>query len=125
VGLLDCAQAPEPPGYLAHISSHLSGIAQAPGAPAAQIQRAIEINKDLSYLKVWLDNVRTDALQLALMNDTQLSQARTLRNDMAVQAEYVLSGGIDPATQNPIPSAGQIVNNIELLANFDVRPYKA
>jgi hypothetical protein len=125
VGLLDCAQAPEPPGYLAHISSHLSGIAQAPGAPATQIQRAIAINNNLSYIKVWLNNVRNDALQLANMNDTQLSQARTLRNDMAVQAEYVLSGGIDPATQNPIPSAGQIVNNIELLANFDVAPYKA
>jgi hypothetical protein len=59
------------------------------------------------------------------MNDTQLSQAQSLRNNMAVQAEYVLSGGIDPTTQNPIPSAGQIINNIELLANFDVTPYKA
>jgi hypothetical protein len=59
------------------------------------------------------------------MNDTQLSQAQSLRNNMAVQAEYVLSGGIDPTTQNPIPSTGQIINNIELLANFDVTPYKA
>jgi hypothetical protein len=125
IGLLDCAQAPTPPGYLAHISSHLSGIAQAPGAPAAQVQRAIQINKNLSYIKVWLSNVRADAMQLAIMNDTQLLQARTLRNDMAVQAENVLSGGIDPVTQNPLPSAGQIVSNIELLANFDVRPFKA
>jgi hypothetical protein len=125
IGLLDCPLAPVPPGHLPHISSHLSGIAQAPGAPAAQIQRAIQINKNLSYIKAWLDNVRADDLQLAAMNDAQLLRARALRNDMAVQAEYVLSGGIDPATQAAVPSAGQIASNIELLANFDVMPFKA
>ncbi|MFL5627979.1 MAG: serine/threonine protein kinase [Ktedonobacteraceae bacterium] len=125
VGLLDCPLAPQPPGYITHIGNHLSGIAQAPGAPADQVQRAIQINKNLSNIKAWLQKVRADALQLAVMDDAHLSHAQALRNDMAVQAENIVSGGIDPATQSSVPSAAQLSSTIELLANFDVMPFKA
>ncbi|MBV9230266.1 MAG: serine/threonine protein kinase [Chloroflexi bacterium] len=125
IGLLDCAQAPTPPGHLTHISRHLIGISQAPGAPAAQIKRAIDINNELDMENVWLKQVRTDALQLAGMDDTHLAQASSLRNDLAVQANNVVNGAVDPSTQATIPSAQQIASTIEILANFDVMPYKA
>jgi ribosomal protein L29 len=125
VGLLDCAQTPVPPGHLTHIALHLNGIAQAPGASPNQIKLAIEINKDLNNIKAWLVQLRTDAMQLATMDDTQLGQAQALRNDMVVQANYVLGGRVDPATQALEPSAVQISNDIEFLASFDVMPFKS
>ncbi|MBV9230994.1 MAG: hypothetical protein JOZ18_16920, partial [Chloroflexi bacterium] len=125
VGLLDCALTPEPPGHLTHIALHLNGIAQAPGATQNEIKLAIEINKDLNNVKAWLEQLRTDAIQLAMMDDTQLGQAVALRNDMVVQANHVLGGRVDPATQALDPSAVQISNDIEFLASFDVMPFKA
>jgi hypothetical protein len=125
VGLLDCAQVPEPPGHITHIGTHLAGLAQAPDAPADQVQRAIQINKNLSFIKIWLEKVRTDAQQLVVMDDAHLTQAHALRSDLAQQAQYVVSGGVDPATQAPVPSAGQIASNIELLGSLEVTPFKA
>ena len=123
VGLLDCPSLPIP-GHVTHIGSHLGGVTQAPGAPADQIQRAIEINKNMSNIKAWLDKVHADALQLVNMDDTSLRGAQSLRTDIATQANYVLSGGIDPVTQAPVPSAEQIVSTIGLLSDFNVTAFK-
>lgn len=125
IGLLDCPLLPEPPGHITHIGRHLVGIARSPGATAAQMQRASEINKDLNTVNALLQKVRADARQLAVMDDAHLSQAQTLRNDMVVQANNVLNGSVDPATGDVIPSVQQIGSTIELLANIDVTPYKA
>ncbi len=124
VGLLDCAQVPDPPGHVTHIGRHLIGIAQSPGAPADQVKRATQINSDLNNIKAWLVQARKDAMQLIAMNDTDLLQAHALRNDLAVYATYTVSGRTDPITQAIEPSAQQIANNIELLATFDVMPFK-
>ena len=61
------------------------------------------------------------------MNDTQLqlAQAHNLRNDMAAQAGYVVSGRIDPATQTLEPGVDEICDSITLLASFEVTAYKA
>jgi len=124
VGLLDCAQVPDPPGHVTHIGRHLTGIAQSPGAPADQVKRATQINSDLNNIKAWLVRVRKDALQLIAMNDTDLLQNHSLRNDLVVYATYTVSGRTDPVTQALEPSGQQIANNIELLATFDVMPFK-
>jgi hypothetical protein len=125
ISLLDCSLMSQPPAYLTHLGSHLSGVANAPGAPADQVQRAIQINKNLSPTKAWLQKVRADALQLSVMNDAQLGQALALRSDIATQANNVMSGGFDAATQASVPSAAQIVSQMQLLATFEVTPYKA
>ena len=72
-----------------------------------------------------MEQVRTDAMQLANMDDAQLHHAHTLRSDMAVQAGYLVSGRIDPTTHTAEPGAQQITNDIELLASFDIKAYKA
>ena len=122
VGLFDCALVQDPPGHVTHIGRHLTGIAQSPGASAEQVNRATQINSDLNNIKAWLVQVRKDALQLITMNDTDLLQARALRNDLVVYSSYAVSGRTDPVTQAVEPSAEQIANNIELLATFDVMP---
>ncbi len=125
IGLLDCPQVPEPPGHLTHMQRHLSGIVQSPGANAEQIKQAAQINQYLNYIGSWLLQVRTDAMQLANMDDAQLSHAHALRSDMAVQAGYLVSGRMDPTTHTAEPGAQQITNDIELLASFDIKAYKA
>jgi hypothetical protein len=124
IGLLDCSLAPLP-GHITHIGNHLTGIVNAPGAPANQVQRAIGINKNLSNIKAWLVNVHKDALQLIAMDDATLQSAHALRADIALQANNVASGAVDPATQTPVPSAQQVADDIEQLATFDVMPFKA
>ncbi|GLV53768.1 hypothetical protein KDH_06190 [Dictyobacter sp. S3.2.2.5] len=125
VGLLDCAQQAEPPGHLTHMSVHLNGIVQSPGVRSDQIKRAIQINKDLDPVRVALEGVRKDALQLGRMDDTRLKAAQNLRNDLLVQADQAVNGRINPDTQLVEPSAMQICNSIELLASFDVKAIPA
>src|SRR5947209_12809171 len=124
IGLLDCSLAPLP-GHVTHIGNHLTGIVNAPGAPANQVQRATEINKNLNYVTKWLKQLRSDALQLVVMDDATLQSAHPLRADIALQANNVASGAVDPATQVPVPSAMQITDDMEQLATFDVMPFKA
>ncbi len=125
VSLLDCALLQNPPAHLTHVGTHLKGIAYAPGVTPQQQSRAVQINSDLNNVKAWLLQVRSDALKLVAMNDTQLMQAQNLRNDMATQAEYVVGGRVDPATQALEPGVDEICDSITLLASFEVTAYKA
>jgi serine/threonine-protein kinase len=123
IGLLDCSQAPLP-GHVTHIGNHLTGIVNAPGAPTNQVQRANEINNNLNYVTKWLKQLRSDDLKLAAMDDATLQSAHPLRADIALQANNVASGAIDPTTQASVPSAMQITDDMEQLATFDVMPFK-
>jgi eukaryotic-like serine/threonine-protein kinase len=125
ISLLDCAQLTEPPGYLTHVALHLNGIVKAPGAPAQQIPLAAKVNSDLNPLHAWMQQLRTDALQLAQMDDAHLGQARALRNDLVLQASYAIGGRVDPSTQLLQPGVEQICGEISLLATLEVSPYKA
>src|SRR6266487_3563817 len=125
VSLLDCALLQNPPAHLTHVGTHLKGIAYAPVVTPQQQSRAVQINSDLNNVKAWLLQVRSDALKLVAMNDTQLMQAQNLRNDMATQAEYVVGGRVDPATQALEPGVDEICDSITLLASFEVTAYKA
>lgn len=125
VSLLDCVQLADPPGHLTHVALHLNGIVKAPGASVQEIKLAAQINSQLDPIRAWLEQMRTDALQLAQMDDTHLSQAHALRNDLVVQASYVVGGRVDPSTQVIQPGVGQICDEVSLLANFEVMAYKA
>ena len=125
ISLLDCARLTDPPGHLTHVALHLNGLVKAPGAPAQQIQLAARVNSNLNPLRAWMQQLRTDALQLAQMDDTHLGQARALRNDLVLQASYALAGRVDPATQVLQPGVEQICGEISLLATLEVSPYKS
>ena len=101
----------------------MNGIAQAPGATADQEKLAEQINTGLNTTKVWLEKVRSDARQLAMMTDDQLGRAQALRYHMAVEARHALEGGIDPITQQVQPSVGQLCDSIAQLASLKVLPY--
>jgi eukaryotic-like serine/threonine-protein kinase len=125
ISLLDCTQLTNPPGHLTHVALHLNGIVKAPGAPAQQIQLAARVNSYLNPLRAWMQQLRTDALQLAQMDDVHLGQARALRNDMVVQASYAIAGRVDLSTQVLQPGVEQICGEVSLLATLEVSPYKA
>lgn len=125
VSLLDCPQVTVTSAYLTHIALHLNGLAQAPGASPIEVKRAIQIDNDLTNIKSWLLQVHKDALQLAMMDDTHLAQAQQLRGDLAEYADFVVGGRVDPTTQAFEPSAQQICDNIELLADFEIVPSKS
>lgn len=124
LSLLDCAQVTDAPGYVTHVALHLNGIVKAPGASARQIKLAAQVNAYLNPIRAWLMQMRTDALQLVQMDDLHLTQARVLRNDLVVQAGYVLGGRVDPPTQLLQPGVGQVCNEVSLLANMEVSAYK-
>ncbi|MBA2681845.1 MAG: serine/threonine protein kinase [Ktedonobacteraceae bacterium] len=123
ISLLDCTQLTEPPGHLTHVALHLNGIVKAPGAPAQQIPLAAQVNSDLNPLRAWMQQLRTDALQLVQMDDAHLGQARALRNDMVIQASYTIGGRVDPSTRVLQPGVEQICGEISLLATLEVFPY--
>jgi len=97
---------------------------KAPGASAPEIKLAAQVNSNLNPIRAWMEQMRTDALQLVQMDYLHLGQARALRNDLVVQASYVIGGRVDPSTQVLQPGVGQICNEVSLLANLEVTPYK-
>ncbi len=68
IGLL-YSQNNELPSYLAHISTHLNGIAEAPGATSNISQSAGQTNSNLNQVGQWLEQAHKDALMLVKMNN--------------------------------------------------------
>jgi hypothetical protein len=96
IGLLTVDRSQTPPGYVAHVSLHLNGLVNSPGATAGQQALARRLDDALakqvtsSYAKV-----RADAMQLVRMKGTQLrgSRALGLLNDMANYAQNAFAPG--------------------------------
>jgi eukaryotic-like serine/threonine-protein kinase len=114
----------EPPGYLAHIGTHLQEISQISSATASQHALAIQINQAINNVQGWLDAVHADASKLIHMSSTQLLQpdALTILNDLFTQANNAFVGQIDPNTNNVKDGVVQIHYNIQSLATFDITP---
>lgn len=124
VALLEFDTAQEPPGYLTHIATHLREFASSPGVTATQRTLAIRIGPAINNVQGWLEAVRTDAVQLVHMKNSQLSQpaALTILNDMLTQAKYALVGQFDPNTGTVKEGVAQIHETLQGLATFDVTP---
>jgi hypothetical protein len=122
IGLLACTKI-SAIGHVAHLSSHLGGIIKAPGTTSAQKTLAFSISDNINVINQWLTNIRTDSIQLSTLNDTDLENANTLRNDLNVQSDYLVNGRIDPQTQATELSASQLCSEIELLATFKINTY--
>ncbi|WP_376794425.1 hypothetical protein [Thermogemmatispora sp.] len=100
IGLLDLAPTQVLPSYLAHISLHLSGLVNAPGHTGAQQYIATSVDKALQVVRLLMQHIRQDALQLVSMSDAQLRQekALSLLNDMVINANTAYVGQQDPTT---------------------------
>lgn len=116
-----------PPGYLAHIGSHLASISQSPNVTPEQKALAIEINQSLNNVQFWLSQAHKDAQKLMQMSDAQLLQpgARLLLNDLYIQANRAFTGQFDPNTNRVQEGVTQIHADILRLATFDIQPYQA
>ncbi|HLG77310.1 MAG TPA: hypothetical protein VKX46_12910, partial [Ktedonobacteraceae bacterium] len=113
-----------PPGYLAHISSHLASITQSPGVTPEQKTLAIQINQSLNNVQYWLNLVHKDAQKLLQMTDAQLLQpgTRPVLNDLYIQANRAFTGQFDPNTNQVQEGVTQIHADILRLATFDIQP---
>jgi hypothetical protein len=101
LGLLTLEQQQQPPGYLAHISIHLEGVAYSPGATPAQVALVKQIDTVITQVLTPLfKRVHDDAAQLVKMDQSQLqtSSALDLLNDMSTNANAAVAGAIDPVT---------------------------
>jgi len=115
-----------PPGYLAHIGTHLASIVQSSGVTPEQKALAIQINQSLNNVQSWLTQVHKDAQQLLQMSDAQLLQpgTRPLLDDLYVQANRAFTGRFDPNTNQVQEGVSQIHADILRLATFDIQPYQ-
>ncbi len=101
LGLLTLDQQQQPPGYLAHISIHLEGVAYSPGATPAQVTLVKQIDTVVTQVVSPLfKKVHDDAAQLVKMDQAQLrtNSALDLLNDMSTNANAAVAGAIDPVT---------------------------
>lgn len=124
IGLIG-RQNEEPSGYLAHISLHLNGLTQAPGATPEMSQRAGQVDRSLNQVRQWLERVRQDALLLIRMNNTQLlsQESQPTLNNFETQAEYAYYGQSNQASNELQEGVSQIYSDIQRLTTFDIIQY--
>ena len=126
IGLLQLHANQEPPGYFYHIALHLNGVLASPGSTQYQRNLAVQINTGVNNVNGWLAQLHQDAVQLVHMSDAQLALSSTLStlNDMVTQANNAYMGRTDPSTSQQQIGVTQIYRDVQLLATFDVKPYK-
>ncbi len=112
----------QPPGYLEHIGNHLREITTSPGVTSTQLALANRIEIAINNVQSWLQAVRADAAKLEQMNNSELSNASPILNDLFTQANYAFVGHFDPDTGTVMEGVVQIHYNIQGLATFDVTP---
>ena len=126
IGLLQLKANQNPSGYLYHLAHHLNGVLASPGATQDQRNLAIQINTGMNNVTGWLEQLRQDAVQLVHMSDAQLALQSSLEklNDMVTQANNAYMGRNDPSTGQQQIGISQIYRDIQLMATFDIKPYK-
>jgi hypothetical protein len=126
IGLLQLKANQNPSGYLYHLALHLNGVLASPGATQDQRNLAIQINTGVNNVTGWLQQLRQDAVQLVHMSDAQLALQSSLEklNDMVTQANNAYMGRNDPSTGQQQIGVSQIYRNVQLMATFEIKPYK-
>jgi hypothetical protein len=114
----------QPPGLLDHVGLHLTGVAEAPAASAAEQRLAGEIGAALTNVKGWLERVHADALQLVALSAHRLAQPSTrgVLDDLATQARDAFSGQENPATNTLEDGVTQIHYAMAQLATMTIIP---
>ncbi|GHO98330.1 hypothetical protein KSF_083780 [Reticulibacter mediterranei] len=113
------------PGYVYLISSHLAGAVLSPDATAEQRALAARIHTAIDQTRMWLEKAHQDTKQLVNMNKDQLTQphALALLDDLVTQAQQAYAGQTDPISGQQISGAIWICNNIQRMANFELKPF--
>jgi eukaryotic-like serine/threonine-protein kinase len=126
IGLLQLKANQNPSGYLYHLALHLNGVLTSPGTTQDQRNLAIQINTGVNNVTGWLQQLRQDAVQLVHMSDAQLALQSSLEklNDMVTQANNAYMGRNDPSTGQQQIGVSQIYRNVQLMATFEIKPYK-
>jgi serine/threonine protein kinase len=111
-------------GYLRHIGVHLIGLTAAPGATQETRDAATQIDKAINNVMAWLEQLRLDAVQLANMTDTQLTQQKALDilGDLATQARNAYAGQVDPRTGEWLGGVTWIYSSMQRVVAFDITP---
>ena len=96
------------------------------GATQSQRNLAVQINTGVNNVDGWLAQLHQDAIQLVHMSNAQLALASTLEklNDMVTQANNAYMGLTNPSTGLQQIGVTQIYRDVQLLATFEVKPYK-
>lgn len=121
--LLSCAQTPDVPGLLAHIHNHLNAMLQSQGVQSSQVALATQIATELNAVGSWLTTIQNDARQLLSMNNQQLAQSSSLRDEIDMLATNTLSGGTDPTSGMLDKGVASISNQIQQLATMTITAY--
>jgi hypothetical protein len=115
----------DPPGYINHVISHLSGLLQSPGATPQLRTTAAGIVTALNNVDFWLTQLRHDAQNIMKMSDAQLRNYATLTtiNDMIDNAQNAYVGQQDPATGQMRQGINWIHDQVQRLAALNVTIY--
>ncbi|TMD63916.1 MAG: hypothetical protein E6I91_11920 [Chloroflexi bacterium] len=116
------AERNNPPGDLDHMKLHLSQLNRAPDATPQMHTLSQENIGAIDNVKVWLQQVRTDAKQLFHMTPDQLAQpaARDVLDDLVTKVTYAYIGQNDPITDTLKPGVLQAHYDVLKLATFDI-----
>jgi transcriptional regulator with XRE-family HTH domain len=127
IGLLQLHAEQDPPGYLFHVTLHLTGLSASPGATPSLQERISQITAAINPVNTLLQQIHDDAKQLIAMTDEQLQQqqASALLNDMVTKANNALVGKRDVTAGNAQEGVEWIMQMIESLATMDITPYSA
>lgn len=121
--LLSCAQTPDVPGLLEHIHNHLNAMLQSQEVQSNQTTLATQIGTELNTIGFWLTKIQSDARQLLSMDNQQLAQNTSLRDEIDALATDALSGGDDPTSGTLDKGVASISDQIQQLATMDVTVY--
>lgn len=126
IGLLQTHANQNPSSYLYHIALHLNGVLSSPGSTQHQRDLATQISTGIDNVNRWLQQARHDAVQLGHMSDAQLARPSSLAllNDLVTQTNNAYKGQDDPATGQQQIGVSQIYRLVQLLATFEIKPYK-
>jgi hypothetical protein len=103
----------------------MAGAILSPQTTPDQRKLAVQINARLDEEKGLFEQIQHDAKQVERLSATQVlgTQALTILNDLATQAQNAYSGQLDPSSGQSEGGALWIYGNLQRLAAFDVRPY--
>ncbi|GAC1389270.1 MAG: hypothetical protein NVSMB38_02980 [Ktedonobacteraceae bacterium] len=110
-------------GYLHDLVSQVFGVGNSLDVSPESSQLADQIISAAEKVEQWLESVRQYARQLVHMSHTQFMQYATLSilTAMQTQTQQAFVGQFDPSTGKTIEGVVQIHNNIQLLANFEIK----
>ncbi len=123
IGLLTFdTEKQNPPGYVYHIGKHLREIASLSKSTSEQKALSAQINQSLNKVGEWFRTIRSEALQLYRMTDSQLlsNDARSQLDALAVLANEAFVGQLNSQGQ-VVDGVVQIHYDIQRLATFTIQ----